>query len=373
LVNVAERLVALLEHAGVDVIFGVGGTHSLQLLGALERRSTVRFVAARNEQGAAYMAVGYARATRKVGVVLTSTGPGALNALSGIADAEYSSLPVLHITTWADHGTYSGGIHESPFQSDVMAGVGDGVEQVVDGDVDTPFRAAWDRCSGSTPRPVTLEIYSKAWNAEVDAAGESAPVPAVGSSGRSVPAAEAEMLDRFAAVLDGAQQPVIYAGGGVIRSGASAKLMELAEALGAPVVTSYQGPRRGHVGPPTVSRRLGRRARGPGPPGVERRDPGRRLEALRVVDEPLDPPAARAGRVRSDVTIVLDGQRFEASAEYGEGDPFSPETTLSDADLDAKCHRFLSVRRPEIAARLAETIWKLPELGVREFVAALYA
>jgi acetolactate synthase I/II/III large subunit len=240
-VNVAERLVALLEHAGVDVIFGVGGTHSLQLLGALERRSTVRYVAARNEQGAAYMAVGYARATRNVGVVLTSTGPGALNALSGIADAEYSSLPLLHITTWADHGTYSGGIHESPFQSDVLAGVGAGVEQVVDGNVDTPFLAAWERCSGSTPRPVTLEIYSRAWNAEADPASDSAPVPAAGSRGRSIPPAEAVMLDRVAAALDGAERPVIYAGGGVIRSGASAELMELAGALGAPVVTSYQG------------------------------------------------------------------------------------------------------------------------------------
>jgi acetolactate synthase-1/2/3 large subunit len=240
LVNIAERLVVLLEHAGVEVVFGVGGTHSLQFLGALERRSTVRFVPARNEQGAAYMAVGYARATRNVGVVLTSTGPGALNALSGIADADYSSLPVLHITTWADHGTYSGGIHESPFQSEVMAGVGDGVEKVLNGDVDGPFRAAWERCTGSTPRAVTLEIYSRAWNTEV-AATDPAPVPAVGSAGRSVPAAETALLDRAAAALDGARQPVIYAGGGVIRSGASTELMELAEALGAPVVTSYQG------------------------------------------------------------------------------------------------------------------------------------
>jgi 2-methylcitrate dehydratase PrpD len=118
-------------------------------------------------------------------------------------------------------------------------------------------------------------------------------------------------------------------------------------------------------------------------PGViERPDVQRLLDRIELVDddtaeadlvEQLTQPPYRARRVRSDVTIMAGGQRYAASAEYGEGDPFSPETTLSDADLDAKCQQFLGGRRPEIAARLAESVWKLPELGVREFVAALYA
>lgn len=235
--NVAERVVELLGEAGVEVVFGIGGTHSLQLLGAFERSDTVRFVSARNEQGAAYMGVGYARATRRPAVVITSTGPGALNALSGIADARWSSLPILHITTYADHGTFSGGIHESPAQTAVMGEVSGAVQRIVDGDADAPFWAAWARCTGRLAEPVTLEIYSKAWNLE--ASGSARPRPEAPAEQRD-PAAWA-LLDEAAAALSGARSPLLLAGGGVIRSGAKDQLVQLAEQLDAPIITSIQG------------------------------------------------------------------------------------------------------------------------------------
>ena len=98
-VPVGEATAAALTRVGGTTVFGVGGTHTVPLLGAFERRGTIDFVAARTELGAAYMAIGYARATGRPGVVLTSTGPGALNAAAALADAAWSSVPLLHLTT----------------------------------------------------------------------------------------------------------------------------------------------------------------------------------------------------------------------------------------------------------------------------------
>lgn len=243
--TVAERLVWLLATAGVDVVFGIGGTHSLHLLGALERAGGPRFVAARNEQGAAYMATGYARATRRPGVVLTSTGPGALNALSGLADARWSSLPLLHVTTFADDGVFSGGIHESPAQTDVMGQVGVASFRVEGEDVDRPFWLAWQRCRGPVSGPVTLEVNARAWNAHP----RRSPVPAgvaIGTGTNDGPGCEpadvaADDLGPLVEAAASATAPVIYAGGGVLRAGAAAEVLRLAEHLGAPVVTSFQG------------------------------------------------------------------------------------------------------------------------------------
>lgn len=231
---VADRLVELLRAAGVDVVFGIGGTHSLPFFGALERSGSIRLVAARNEQGAAYMAAGYARASGRPGVVVTSTGPGALNALSGLADAKWSSLPIVHITTYADDGpNFSGGIHESPEQPSVMRLIGKSFDRVSGSDVDEPFWRAWASSRTSPAGPATLEVRFGAWLQAADVG----PVRDADVDIRAV----AGDLTSVSKALSVASTPVIFAGGGVRRAGVQTELIALAEQLDAPVITSIQG------------------------------------------------------------------------------------------------------------------------------------
>lgn len=232
----AERLVVLLDQAGVEVVFGIGGTHSLPMLGAFERSGSPRFVSARNEQGAGYMASGYARATGRPGVVITSTGPGALNALSALGDARFSSLPILHITTYADDDgdAFSGGIHESPHQNQVMALVGTKAVRASSADLDTPFWEAWNACGALPFGQVTLEIFSRTWNQEASLVG--APRPPGG-----VPVRPAGDLGPLVDAIAAARRPLLFCGGGVARSHAADAVVALAEHLDAPIMTSFQG------------------------------------------------------------------------------------------------------------------------------------
>src|SRR4029077_14658002 len=119
----ADALVAALEAHGVEVVFGIPGQHALSLWEAL-RGSSIRAVVVRHEQAAAFAAVGYARTSGRVGVCVTSTGPGAFNAFAGMGEADASSLPVLHITTQilSDPGQ-RGWMHETSGQSSAFAAV----------------------------------------------------------------------------------------------------------------------------------------------------------------------------------------------------------------------------------------------------------
>ena len=113
----AHALVEALEAHGVEVAFGIPGQHALALWDALES-SSIRTVVVRHEQAASFAAVGYARTSDRVGVCITSTGPGAFNTFAGMGEADASSLRVLHITTQVrgDAGE-RGWMHESVGQS----------------------------------------------------------------------------------------------------------------------------------------------------------------------------------------------------------------------------------------------------------------
>jgi acetolactate synthase-1/2/3 large subunit len=243
--TVAERLITLLEEAGVEVVFGVGGTHTLAVLGALERRGRPRFLPVKNEQACSYAALAYARATGRPGVCLTSTGPGALNALSGIAEARLCATPMLHITSHVNRGAYSAAVHESPFQTGTLELVGAAVFDVADVNIDGPFWRAWRRCTGGTapgtgaalqPGPVSLELAAHtltdpAVTREANPANDDLPW-------RPMPLPD---LGQVAGTLTGAKRPVLYAGGGVRTPAARAAMEELALRAGTPIVTSIQG------------------------------------------------------------------------------------------------------------------------------------
>jgi len=104
----AHALVEALEAHGVEVAFGIPGQHALALWDALDS-SSIRTVVVRHEQAASFAAVGYARTSDRVGVCITSTGPGAFNTFAGMGEADASSLRVLHITTQVPSDAASGG------------------------------------------------------------------------------------------------------------------------------------------------------------------------------------------------------------------------------------------------------------------------
>src|ERR1700754_67589 len=123
----AQLLVAGLEAAGVDVVFGLPGVHNLPLWEAL-RESPIRLVGVRHEQAAGYAADGYARATGKLGVALVTTGPGAANTLGAVGEAWASRSPVLVIATDIPSGLrrpgqYRGVLHETDGQAAMFAPV----------------------------------------------------------------------------------------------------------------------------------------------------------------------------------------------------------------------------------------------------------
>src|SRR5437867_1786341 len=123
----ASALVAQLEELGVDVVFGIPGVHSLAIFDAL-RRSSIRTIVVRHEQTAGYAADGYARATGKLGVCVTTTGPGAANAAAAMGEARAARAPVLHISTQVSSRQVAGmtgrfSLHESPNQVELMGAV----------------------------------------------------------------------------------------------------------------------------------------------------------------------------------------------------------------------------------------------------------
>ncbi len=150
----AKLIVDLLEDAGVDVCFGLPGVHNLALWEAL-RDSRVRLVGVRHEQAAAYAADGYARATGRLGVALTTTGPGAANTLGAVGEAWAARSPILVIatdipSTLRREGVYRGVLHETAGQAEMFA-------PVTKARFSGP-EAIGDALGAATDGPVYLEI-----------------------------------------------------------------------------------------------------------------------------------------------------------------------------------------------------------------------
>ena len=235
----AERIVQLLSAAGVDVCFGLPGVHNLALWEAL-RESPIRLVGVRHEQTAAYAADGYARATGRLGVALTTTGPGAANTLGAVGEAWASRSPVLVVATDIPSGlrrpgAYRGVLHEATDQAAMFAPVVKSTHVVRDADeVEACAAAAISSALSAPTRPAYLEVPTDLLRAEVPASGlgrvsDAPPVARLGDSS----------LDAAVDALSSASRPVVWIGGGAREAGAS--VARLAERLGAPVLTTYGG------------------------------------------------------------------------------------------------------------------------------------
>jgi thiamine pyrophosphate-dependent acetolactate synthase large subunit-like protein len=284
----AQLIVQALERAGVEVCFGLPGVHNLALWEAV-RESSIRLVGVRHEQTAGYAADGYARATGRLGVALTTTGPGAANTLAAVGEAWAARSPVLVIATdipaaLRRPGVYRGVLHEATDQAAMFAPVVKGGHRPASAaDLDGEVGMALLSATAKPYRPEYLEVPTDLLTAEVGALG---PVPAETGAGalgpalvatdaaalgtapiatgaealgpgptepeEKAPGREAKVpgrasvgerlgaewdLDRAVELLKAAERPLIWAGGGAVDAGPA--VAALAERLAAPVLTTY--------------------------------------------------------------------------------------------------------------------------------------
>jgi acetolactate synthase I/II/III large subunit len=232
----AESLIRSLEHSDVEVVFGIPGGAILPAYDPLMDSKTVRHILVRHEQGAGHAAEGYAAATGRVGVCMATSGPGATNLVTPIADAHMDSVPMVAIT-----GQVSGpSIGTDAFQEADIRGITMPITKhnyLITRAEDIPgaIREAFHLASTGRPGPVLVDITKDAlqaksefhWPASVDLPGYK---PTTKPHGRQIKEAARMIVE--------AHRPVLYVGGGVIRARASVQLRELAELTGIPVVTT---------------------------------------------------------------------------------------------------------------------------------------
>ncbi|MDR3160997.1 MAG: biosynthetic-type acetolactate synthase large subunit [Spirochaetaceae bacterium] len=256
----ARILIETLIEQGVDTVFGYPGGAVLNIYDELYRhRDRIRHILVSHEQHAAHAADGYARSTGKVGVCIATSGPGATNLVTGIATAAMDSVPLVAITGNVPTGL----LGKDSFQEVDIAGISmpivkhNWIVKKVE-DLAELIREAFVVAASGRPGPVLIDIpkditaLSAEWvpldSADTDGAGGAGSV-AGALAARSRRLAErsrratfsAEDIERAAALLMAAKRPVLYAGGGVIISGASGELAVLAERLNAPVALSLMG------------------------------------------------------------------------------------------------------------------------------------
>jgi acetolactate synthase-1/2/3 large subunit len=236
--NGGDVVVETLEALGAHTVFGIPGQHALGLFDAL-RRSELRYVGSRTEVNAAFAADGHARITGSVTPLLVSTGPGALQTLAGLQESAAASAPVLGISSQIPSaglgGVRGGYLHEL---TDQLASFRDVVKhaRVVRhaSQIPSALAEAWEIALTAPFGPVWVEIPQDVLLGPASVP----PVTSVSWSAREL-YPRAELVAEAVRLLDGASRPVILAGGGAVR--AADELLELAEKLRAPVVTTFGG------------------------------------------------------------------------------------------------------------------------------------
>ncbi|CAG7597511.1 acetolactate synthase large subunit [Leucobacter soli] len=298
----ADAVVRSLEALGVSDVFGLPGGAVLPLYDTLANDHELRHILVRHEQGGGHAAEGFAAASGKVGVCIATSGPGATNLVTAIADAYMDSVPMLAITGQV----FSHLMGTDAFQEVDIVGVTMPITKhsfLVKRAEDVPgaIAAAYHLASTGRPGPVLVDITKDAqegeldfvWNAQVDLAGY-----------RPITKANSKQIQAAADLIAEAVRPVFYVGGGVGRAGASEELLQLAELVGAPVVTTLMA--RG-VFPDSHPQHLGM----PGMHGT--------VPAVLALQE-------------SDLLITL-GARFDDRVT-GKAALFAPEAKVIHADID---------------------------------------
>src|SRR6476620_2026293 len=298
----AQSLIRSLESAGADTVFGIPGGAILPAYDPMLDSKKVRHILVRHEQGAGHAAQGYAAATGKVGVCMATSGPGATNLVTPIADAYMDSVPMVAVTGQVA----SGAIGTDAFQEADIRGITMPITKhnflVTDpAEIPRTIAEAFYIASTGRPGPVLVDVAKDAmqrqttfhWPTELHLPGY-----------RPVTRPHAKQIREAAKLTLEARRPVLYVGGGVIRAGASQELKVLAEMTGRPVVTTLMA--RGAF-PDSHPQHLGM----PGMHGTV---------------------AAVAALQRSDLIISL-GARFDDRVT-GNLDSFAPHAKVVHADID---------------------------------------
>lgn len=300
-ISTGVYLTHLLRAYGVDTVFGIPGVHTIELYRGLSG-SGIRHITPRHEQGAGFMADGYARASGRPGVCFIISGPGMTNIVTAMGQAHADSVPMLVISTVNAHGRMGSGegwLHELPNQQALVAGVAAFSRTVHRPEELAPALAqSFAVFDGARPRPVHLELPIDVMLAP---AGHL-PLPGrVARVTRPAPAPEA--VAQAAAALSGARAPLILAGGGAV--GAAKALQHLAETLDAPVVMTTNG-------------------RGILPPG----------HPLGVSLSP-SMAATRELIARADVVLAIGTEMGPTDYDFYEDGGFALPGALIRADIDA--------------------------------------
>ncbi|MFZ1411108.1 MAG: acetolactate synthase large subunit [Micropruina sp.] len=298
----AEALVESLERVGVEVIFGIPGGAILPAYDPLGQSKLIRHILVRHEQGAGHAAEGYAMATGKVGVCMATSGPGATNLVTAIADAYMDSVPIVAITGQVG----SASIGTDAFQEADIRGITFPITKhsfliTRAEDIPAAIQAAFHLAKTGRPGPVLVDIAKDAlvnkapfiWPEQIDLPGY-----------HPVTKPHARQIREAARLISEAERPVLYVGGGVIKAGASSELAELVKVTGIPVVTTLMA--RGAI-PDSHELNMGM----PGMHGTV---------------------AAVGALQRADLLIAL-GTRFDDRVT-GRLDTFAPGAKVVHADID---------------------------------------
>ncbi len=232
----ASSLVRSLEAAGVDVVFGIPGGAILPAYDPLMDSTQVRHILVRHEQGAGHAAAGYAYATGRVGVCMATSGPGATNLVTPIADAYMDSVPMVAITGQVN----SAAIGTDAFQEADIRGITMPVTKhnyliTNADDIPQAIAEAFHIAATGRPGPVLVDISKDALQAQTTFTWPTRlDLPGYKPTTRP----HAKQVREAARLILESSKPVLYIGGGIIRSGAAAELRALAELTGIPVVTT---------------------------------------------------------------------------------------------------------------------------------------
>ncbi|GAA2728945.1 acetolactate synthase large subunit [Cellulomonas aerilata] len=298
----AESIVRSLEEAGVDVVFGIPGGAILPTYDPLMHSERLRHILVRHEQGAGHAASGYAHATGRVGVCMATSGPGATNLVTPIADANMDSIPMVAITGQVGAAM----IGTDAFQEADIVGITLPITKhnflVTDpDDIPRTIAEAFHIASTGRPGPVLVDIAKSAMQSRTTFSWpQDLHLPGY----HPVTKPHAKQIREAARLLATARRPVLYIGGGTIRSGASAEMVRLLNLSGAPAVTTLMA--RGAI-PDSHPQNLGM----PGMHGTV---------------------AAVAALQKADLIVAL-GARFDDRVT-GKLASFAPNAAVIHADVD---------------------------------------
>jgi acetolactate synthase-1/2/3 large subunit len=298
----AESIVRSLEAVGTEVVFGIPGGAILPLYDPLMDSTKVRHVLVRHEQGGGHAASGYAHATGRVGVTMATSGPGATNLVTPLADANMDSIPMVAITGQVGASM----IGTDAFQEADIVGITMPITKhsflVTDPDeIPRTIAEAFHVASTGRPGPVLVDIAKSAMQARTTFSWpQEMRLPGY----RPVTKPHGKQVREAARLLATARRPVLYVGGGVVRAGASAALRRLVDVTGAAVVTTLMA--RGAV-PDSHPQHLGM-------PGMHGTVP------------------AVAALQKADLIVAL-GARFDDRVT-GKLSSFAPHAAIVHADID---------------------------------------